>query len=154
VRQGALAVFKDCLILGPDGKVMIPPPPEGNFEMTLFKGVSTPQEFAPEATITSFNLVCGKTKTFTGLEPGTYNVFEQDQRNDGFGQIANFCVNVPVAAGQTSECLLTSEKLPLIVPPSTGDGGLGDESTGWLGLSSLLTGVGLIVWARRLSSQQ
>jgi hypothetical protein len=154
VKHGSLAVLKDCLILGPDGRVMIPPPPEGNFEMTLFKGVSTPQEFAPEATISSFNLVCGETKTITGLEPGTYNVFEQDQPNDGFGQIANFCVNVPVAAGQTSECLLTNEKLPVIVPPSTGDGGLGGESTGWIGLASLLTGLGLIVWARRISSQQ
>jgi hypothetical protein len=153
VRDGSLAVYTDCLILGPDGRVMIPPPPEGNFEMTLFQGVSTPQEFGPEAAITSFNLVCGETKTITGLEPGTYNVFEQDQPNDGFGQIANFCVNVPVAAGQTSECLLTNEKLPVIVPPSTGDGGLGGESAGWTGLASLLTGLGLIVWARRTSSQ-
>jgi hypothetical protein len=153
VMHGSLAVYTDCLILGSDGRVIIPPPQEGNFEMTLFKGVSTAQEFVPEAALTSFNLACGETKTITGLEPGTYNVFEQDQPNDGFGQIANFCVNVPVAAGQTSECLLTNEKLPVIVPPSTGDGGLGRESTGWIGLASLLSGLGLIVWARRLSSQ-
>lgn len=106
---GSLVVLKDCLIVGPDGKVQVPPPPEGPFQLELSKGTSTPQSYTPEAIIASFSILCGQTRTFTGLEPGTYNVFEEDSPGD-FGQIANFCVNVPVAAGQTSECLLTNEK--------------------------------------------
>lgn len=107
---GSLVVLKDCLIVGPDGKVMNPPPPEGPFQLELSKGLSALSGYTPEAIIANFALRCGETRTFTGLAAGTYNVFEQSGHPD-FGQIANFCVNIPVAAGQTSECLLTNEKL-------------------------------------------
>ena len=107
---GTLVVLKDCFIVGPDGKLIVPPPPEGPFQLELSKGTSAPSGYTPEAIIASFSLNCGETRTFTGLAAGTYNVFEEDSPDD-FGQIANFCINVPVAAGQTSECLLTNEKL-------------------------------------------
>jgi hypothetical protein len=107
---GTLVVLKDCLIVGPDGKVLNPPPPEGPFQLELSKGISAPSGYTPEKIVGTFSINCGQTRTFTGLEPGTYNVFEQAGHPD-FGQIANFCINVPVAAGQTSECLLTNEKL-------------------------------------------
>jgi hypothetical protein len=46
-----------------------------------------------------------------------------------------------------------------ITPPVTGTGGLSSGSAGgdfvpWLGLASLLTGLGLLGWARRVSSQR
>jgi hypothetical protein len=107
---GSLVVHKDCLIVGPDGKVQNPPPPEGPFQLELSKGISAPSGYTPEAIIGTFSLNCGQTRTFTGLAAGTYNVFEVAGHPD-FGQIANFCINVPVAAGQQSECLLTNEKL-------------------------------------------
>src|SRR5688572_12608473 len=106
----SLVVLKDCFIVGPDGKLLVPPPPEGPFLLELSKGTSAPSGYTPEAIIASFSLRCGETRTFTGLAAGIYNVFEEDSPDD-FGQIANFCINVPVAAGQTSECLLTNEKL-------------------------------------------
>jgi hypothetical protein len=48
---------------------------------------------------------------------------------------------------------------PVITPPTTGSGGIsgGSSASGpaaWFGLASLLTGLGLLGWARRLSSQR
>jgi hypothetical protein len=47
----------------------------------------------------------------------------------------------------------------VVQPPSVGDGGItggpsGGESLVWLGLTSLLTGAGLLAWERRLSSRR
>jgi hypothetical protein len=44
----------------------------------------------------------------------------------------------------------------VITPPTTGTGGLSDggSSTAWFGLASLLAGLGLLGWARRLSSRR
>jgi hypothetical protein len=159
VKPGTLTVLKDCLIPGPDGKVVFPPPPEGNFELTLYRGTSTLQSLNIEEVIDTFHLVCGATRTFT-LGPATYNVFEfNPDPGSGFGQIANFCVNVEVEAGQAVSCNLTNEKFPSIVPPSTGGGGIAGSSSGgdseaWFGLASLLTGLGLLVWQRRQSDQR
>lgn len=110
-QPGSLVVLKDCFILGPDGKYLVPPPPEGPFQLELSKGTSAPSGYTPEAIISSFSINCGETRTFNNLIPGTYNVFEEASPAT-FGQIANFCINVPVVAGQVSECQLTNEKLP------------------------------------------
>jgi hypothetical protein len=113
--KGELKVLKDCLIPGPDGKVTFPPHPEGSFEMTLYRGTSALHDFGIEEVIAVFTLACGQTKTFE-LEPGTYNVFEFDpDPNSGFGQIANFCVNVEVTPGAKLACNLTNDKVPPIV---------------------------------------
>jgi hypothetical protein len=126
--SGELKVLKDCLIPGPDGKVIFPPPPEGSFEMTLYRGTSTLHDLGIEEVVAVFTLACGQTKTFQ-LEPGTYNVFEFDpDPTSGFGQIANFCINVEVEPGAKLACNLTNDKFPpppiVIKPPSTGDAGL------------------------------
>jgi hypothetical protein len=124
--KGELKVLKDCLIPGPDGKVTFPPPPEGSFEMTLYRGTSTLQDLGIEEVIAVFTLACGQTKAFE-LEPGTYNVVEFDpDPNSGFGQIANFCINLEVEPGEKLGCNLTNDKVPPIVirPPSTGNAGL------------------------------
>ena len=54
----------------------------------------------------------------------------------------------------------TPARPAVISPPVTGTGGLaggsphGGDSVPWLGLASLLTGLGLVGWARRLSSRR
>jgi hypothetical protein len=128
--QGELKVLMDCLIPGPDGKVTFPPPPEGSFELTLYKGTSTLKDLGIEEVISVFTLACGQSKEFD-LESGTYNVYEFNPKpNSGFEEIANFCVNVEVEPGVKMDCNLTNEKFPPIVirPPSTGDAGLGGPS--------------------------
>jgi hypothetical protein len=110
--KGELKVLKDCLIPGPDGKVIFPPPPEGSFEMALYRGTSTLQDFGIKEVIAVFTLTCGQTKTFE-LEAGIYNVFEFDpDPNSGFGQIANFCINVEVEPAAKLGCNLTNDKVP------------------------------------------
>jgi hypothetical protein len=146
-QTGTLTVLKDCLIAGPDGKILVPPPPEGNFGLELLKGHSTPQKFELEAKIASFNLACGQSGTFTGLASGEYSVFEA-VADEEFGQIANFCINVEVETGKAVSCNLTNEKFPVRVkPPSTGDGGLARPSAAgsiaWLRLLVVFGSAGL-----------
>ena len=150
---GSLVVLKDCLIVGPDGKIQVPPPPEGNFTLELSKGVSTPQQYQPEAIIESFDLVCGESRTFTGLEPGTYNVLEEGPAQADFGQISNFCINVEVAANQTAECSLTNEKLSTVRPPATGDAGIagsGSSNGAVLAIAVAAGAIGFGLLGRRL----
>jgi hypothetical protein len=158
--KGELKVLTDCLIPGPDGKVVFPPPPEGSFEMTLYRGKSTLHDFGIEEVIAVFTLACGQAKTFQ-LEPGTYNVFEFDpDPKSGFGEIANFCINVKVEPGAKQACNLTNDKFPpppiVIKPPSTGDAGLvmpssEDNTTMLLAatVAALLAGYAVLRFARR-----
>jgi hypothetical protein len=48
---------------------------------------------------------------------------------------------------------------PVITPPTTGSGGISggtsaSETAAWLGLTSLLTGIGLLGWTRKLASKR
>jgi hypothetical protein len=65
---------------------------------------------------------------------------------------------IPPTATPTNTPTVTPDVI-VVQPPSVGDGGItggpsGGKSFAWLGLMSLLTGVGLIGWARRLWSQR
>jgi hypothetical protein len=158
--KGELKVLKDCLIPGPGGKVVFPPPPEGSFEMTLYRGKSTLHDLGIEEVIAVFTLACGQTKTFQ-LEPGTYNVFEFDpDPKSGFGQIANFCINVAIAPGAKVACNLTNDKFPpppiVIRPPSTGDAGLvkpSSEANTSLRLAATATALVLAFTALRFAQR-
>jgi hypothetical protein len=64
----------------------------------------------------------------------------------------------PPGATPTNTPTVTPDVI-VVQPPSVGDGGVaggpsGGESLGWLGLTSLLTGAGLLAWERRLSSRR
>jgi hypothetical protein len=66
---------------------------------------------------------------------------------------------IPPTATPTNTPAAVTPDLIVVQPPSVGDGGIaggpsGGESLAWLGLTSLLTGAGLLGWERRLSSRR
>jgi hypothetical protein len=140
---GALTVKKECLAVNPATGKLASVTGQGAFEFELLTGeppfttgLSAARPFI------QFNLACGEAETLTGLQPGTYTVFETTGQTDpeiGSGEFVekkNSCVGVEVKAGKTAECEIVNEKrsspkpaataapATSVKPPSTGDGGI------------------------------
>jgi hypothetical protein len=107
-EEGTLEIFKACQIIGPDGKVLDPPPPEGNFPLDVLDEELIDQG-ASVARTANLEISCGETKAVS-VPPGLYSVVESEPYDPDFFVLGNFCIEIRVEAGETSECQITNEK--------------------------------------------
>jgi hypothetical protein len=170
---GNLTVKKECRAVNPATGKLAPLTGEGAFKFELLSGEPPfTTGLSAARTFIEFNLACGEAETLTGLQLGTYTVFETTgQTNPGKGRFvekANGCVGVEVESGKTARCEIVNEKLSSappasdakpatsVKPPSTGDGGIAGggswaQALVWLvPLLALGTGGGVYLLVRSL----
>jgi hypothetical protein len=142
---GKLTVKKECRAVNPATGKLAPLTGDGAFKFELLTGEPPfTTGLSAARTFIQFDLACGEAETLTGLQPGTYTVFETTGQTDpdlGSGEFVekkNSCVGVEVKAGKTAECEIVNEKrsgpkpastaapATSVKPPSTGDGGILD----------------------------
>jgi hypothetical protein len=140
---GKLTVKKECRAVNSATGKPAPVTGQGAFEFELLTGEPPfTTGLSAARTFIQFNLACGEAETLTGLQPGTYTVFETTGETDpeiGSGEFVekkNSCVGIEVKAGKTADCQIVNEKrsspkpastaapATSVKPPSTGDGGI------------------------------